>query len=202
MKAHDVPRRKTPGPANPIESTRHPKCGQDSLNFSETRHTLSNMLQTSEAPPNLSEFELSLVILSQSFERWQVRCMAAAGAGDMTATDISILHYLNHHGTERTLADIGYVLNIEDIHVVSYSLKKAIGLGLAHKARFGKEVRFATTQKGRDLCLSFREIRESCLAPIFSGAKSESSRIADGAQLLNTLSDRYIQAARTAIASR
>jgi predicted MarR family transcription regulator len=61
--------------------------------------------------------------------------MAAAGAGDMTATDISILHYLNHHGTERTLADIGYVLNIEDIHVVSYSLKKAIGLGLAHKAR-------------------------------------------------------------------
>jgi predicted MarR family transcription regulator len=48
------------------------------------------------------------------------------------------------------------VLNIEDTHVVSYALKKLANLELVSGERRGKEVFFATTAAGRDLCMKYR----------------------------------------------
>jgi predicted MarR family transcription regulator len=124
--------------------------------------------------------------------------MAAAGVKDMTPTDVLILHHVNHRDTEKKLADICFALNIEDTHVVSYSLKKSIGMGLVQNAKRGKEVFFATTARGRDLCMRYREVREACLMPGFSGAESENQRLGEVARLLRTLSGRYDQAARAA----
>lgn len=152
-----------------------------------------------EISSELSELEFSLVVLGRAFARWQVRCMAAAGADDMTPTDILILHHVNQCSTERSLADICSILNIEDTHVVTYSLNMSIRSGLLQKTRYGREVSFATTRKGRDTCLAYREIRESCLLPGFSGTNSENHNIGEGANLLRILSDRYTQAARIAI---
>ncbi len=41
-------------------------------------------------------------------------------AKDMTAVNVLVLHHTNHRGTEKRLADICFVLNIGDTHVVSY----------------------------------------------------------------------------------
>lgn len=152
----------------------------------------------SEKSPELSEFEFGLIIAGHAFDRWMIRCMAAAGVKDMTPTDVLVLHHVNHRGTEKRTADICFVLNIEDTHVVSYSLKKLAAADLVAGAKRGKEVFFATTRAGTALCLRYREVREACLMPGFSGAEEENLRLAELARVLRTLSGRYDQAARAA----
>jgi len=152
----------------------------------------------SERCPELSEFEFGMIIASNAFGRWMIRCMAAAGVKDMTETEILVVHHVNHRGREKKLADICFVLNIEDTHVVSYALKKLTNLGLVHGTRRGKEVFWATTPAGVALCERYRQVREACLMPGFAGAADENQRIGDLARLLRTLSGRYDQGARAA----
>jgi len=152
----------------------------------------------SEKSPELSEFEFGMIIAGHAFDRWMIRCMAAAGYKDMTPTDVLVLHHVNHREREKRLADVCFVLNIEDTHVVSYSLKKLAAAGLVVGNKRGKEVFFSTTAKGAALCLRYREVREACLMPGFSGSEGENLRLAELARVLRTLSGRYDQAARAA----
>lgn len=148
--------------------------------------------------PELSEFEYGLIIAGNAFGRWVVRCMAAAGVKDMTEMDILVLHHVHHRGRGKKLADICFVLNVEDTHVVSYALRKLSNLGLVVGARHGKEVFWSTTAGGNELCERYRQVREACLLPGFSGSEEENLRIGELARLLRTLSGRYDQAARAA----
>jgi predicted MarR family transcription regulator len=164
----------------------------------EVRRIVSSEHLVSEKCPELSEFEFGLIIASNAFGRWMTRCMAGAGVKDMTETEILVVHHVNHRGREKKLADICFVLNIEDTHVVSYALKKLANLGLVSGERRGKEVFWSTTEAGRELCERYRQVREACLMPGFSGAEEENLRIGDMARLLRTLSGRYDQGARAA----
>lgn len=152
----------------------------------------------SEKSPELSEFEFGLIIAAHAFNRWLIRCMGAAGVKDMTPTDVLVLHHINHKSTEKRLADICFVLNIEDTHVVSYAVKKLVAAGLVEGSKRGKEVFFSTTTEGSALCMKYREVREACLMPGFSGDAEENQRLGEVARLMRTLSGRYDQAARAA----
>lgn len=155
----------------------------------------------SEKVPELSEMEFGMILAWHAFARWMMRCMASAGVTDMTPIDVLVLHHVTHRGNEKKLADICFVLNVEDTHVVSYSLKKLVSMGLVQNAKRGKEVFFSATQAGVDACLRYRDVRDACLLPGFSGAADENARLGDLARMLRTLSGRYDQAARAASAS-
>lgn len=165
---------------------------------SEVRRIVSSEHLVSDKSPELSELEFGLIIASNAFGRWMTRCMAGAGVKDMTETEILVVHHVNHRGREKKLADICFVLNIEDTHVVSYALKKLANLGLVSGERRGKEVFWSTTEAGQTLCERYRQVREACLMPGFSGADEENVRIGDLARLLRTISGRYDQGARAA----
>ncbi|QRM18385.1 winged helix DNA-binding protein [Dechloromonas sp. TW-R-39-2] len=152
----------------------------------------------SEKSPELSEFEFGLIIAAHAFNRWLIRCMGAAGVKDMAPVDVLVLHHINHRRSEKRLADICFVLNIEDTHVVTYSVKKLVGMGLVSSTKRGKEAFFSTTEEGAELCMQYREVREACLMPGFSGAEEENQRLGEVARLLRTVSGRYDQAARAA----
>lgn len=154
----------------------------------------------SDKSPELSEFEFGMIIANNAFSRWMIRCMAAAGAKDMTPTDVLVLHHINHRRSEKRLSDICFVLNIEDTHVVSYSVKKLLGMGLVSSSKRGKEAFLATTDEGNALCMRYRDVREACLMPGFSGLDEENKRLGDLARTLRQLSGRYDQAARAATA--
>jgi predicted MarR family transcription regulator len=145
--------------------------------------------------------EFGMILAWHAFARWMMRCMASTGVTDMTPIDVLVLHHVTHRGNEKKLADICFVLNVEDTHVVSYSLKKLVSMGLVQNAKRGKEVFFSATQAGVDACLRYRDVREACLLPGFSGAADENERLGDLARMLRTLSGRYDQAARAASAS-
>jgi predicted MarR family transcription regulator len=177
------------------ETPARAKAGKDAP--AQTR-IVSSLHLVSHKSPELSEFEFGLIIANNAFSRWMVRCISAAGVKDMAPVDVLVLHHVNHRDHEKRLSDVCFVLNMEDTHVVGYSLKKLMRMGLVASAKRGKEAYYSTTDKGSKLCLAYREIREACLMPGFSGAKEENGRLGDLARFLRTLSGRYDQAARAA----
>ncbi|HEX7044261.1 MAG TPA: winged helix DNA-binding protein [Burkholderiales bacterium] len=146
----------------------------------------------------LSEFEYGLILASNAFNRWAVRCMGATGVKDMTITDVLVLHHINHRAREKKLADIAFTLNIEDTHVVNYSLKKLVGLGLVKTERRGKEVLYSTNEAGQAVCKRYFEIRERVLVSNLLGTDDERLELREAARFLRLLSGLYDQAARAA----
>ena len=147
----------------------------------------------------LSELEFGLIVASNAFSRWMVRCMAAAGANDLAPLDILVIHNVNHRGREKRASDICLVLNVEEAHTVTYSLKKLSRAGFVEGTRRGKEMYYSTTEKGRELCEAYRRVREQCLVKSFNLMFNiASGEVRESATLLRTLSGLYDQAARTA----
>jgi len=161
----------------------------------------------------LSEFEFGLIVAGHAFDRWAVRCMAAAGMPDLTITDVLVLHHVHHRGKGKKLADICFTLNYEDAHVVAYALRKLTSLGLVRGEKAGKEVLHSSTPAGAALVARYRAVRDRCLVasvPERLGSLREASdrdtgvpgdgrsELAHLAGMLRTLSGLYDQAARAA----
>jgi predicted MarR family transcription regulator len=144
----------------------------------------------------LSEFEFGLIVAWNAFSRWAVRCMAAAGMGELTITDVLLLHHVNHRARNKKLADICFVLNYEDTHVVAYSLKKLVAAGLIKADKVGKEVFYQPTSSGEAAVKAYRQVREECL--VKSLDTELNADIGELARLLRTMSGMYDQAARAA----
>ena len=144
----------------------------------------------------LSEFEFGMIVAWNAFSRWAMRCMAAAGCPDLTITDVLVLHHLNHRERHKKLADICFVLNYEDTHVVAYSLKKLVSAKLAHAEKVGKEVLYSPSATGEACVRQSREVREACLIDNLDADRNPD--IGEVARLLRTMSGLYDQAARAA----
>lgn len=161
------------------------------LNIVSSSHLVS------EHSAELSEFEFGLMVANHAFNRWMMRCMAAAGEKGLTAMEVSLVHHVNHRGREKKLADICFVLNIEDTHVVSYALKKLVRLGYVQSRKEGKEVLFGTTAEGEALCERYREVREQCLISMLQESGISNEEIGHTAKLMRMLAGMYDQASRS-----
>lgn len=152
----------------------------------------------SGAMPSLSELEFGLILLGHAFERWIVRCMQAAGVPDLSPLDVLVLHTVAHRARAKRVADICLVLNIEDTHLVTYSLKKLDGHKLIASGRRGNEKTVSLTQKGQEAIQRYRKIREALLVEPVKGTGADERRISEIAGLMRALSGHYDQAARAA----
>jgi predicted MarR family transcription regulator len=148
--------------------------------------------------PALSEVEFALTVASNAFQRWMVHCMAAAGVPGLGAVDVQILHAVNHRDRGKTLGDLCMMFNIEDTHVVAYALKKLEGQGLVATGRRGKEKTVTVTEKGREACARYRDVRERLLSSSLKALNVDEAAMRAVASLLQVLSGQYDQAARGA----
>lgn len=152
----------------------------------------------SGALPSLSEIEFGMIMLNHAFNRWMIRCMAAAGVPDLSPVDILVLHNINSRNKPKTLADIALVLNIEDTHVVTYALKKLERLKLIKSGRRGKEKLVMVTEAGADACARYKAMRESLLVRSVLATEVSAESLSEVAARLRALSGQYDQAARAA----
>lgn len=152
----------------------------------------------SGALPALSEVEFGVIMLSHAFNRWMVRCMAAAGVPDLSPLDVLVLHNINHRDKGKTLADICLVLNIEDTHTVAYALKKLERQKLIRSGKRGKEKLVLVTDKGRDVCVRYASIREELLVKSVLSTEVSSEVLSQVAARIRALSGHYDQASRAA----
>jgi predicted MarR family transcription regulator len=150
------------------------------------------------ALPSLSELEFGLILLGHAFERWMVRCMAAAGVPDLSPLDVLVVHTIAHRGKSKKIADICLVLSIEETHVVTYSVKKLEGHGLVSSSRSGNEKAVSLTRKGEEVIRAYTRLRERLLVAPVKSAGSDPQRLSEVAALMRAMSGHYDQAARAA----
>jgi predicted MarR family transcription regulator len=146
----------------------------------------------------MSEFEFGLIVAGNAFHRWIVHCMSAAGLSDLTPLDVLVLHHVSHRARDKRLSDICFIMNVEDTHLINYSLKKLQGLGVVASRKNGKEVTYASTDLGSQYVQRYRDIRESCLIHALKADEGLNRDIGELARLLRVLSGVYDQAARSA----
>ena len=146
----------------------------------------------------MSEFEFGLIVANNAFNRWIAHCMSAAGLKDLTPLDVLVLHHVTHRARDKRLADICFIMNVEDTHLINYSLKKLQNLGVVGSSKNGKDVTYASTDSGRAYVQRYREIRESCLIDAMNADQGLNRDIGELARLLRVLSGMYDQAARAA----
>lgn len=162
------------------------------------RQIVSSAHLAASGPEGLSEFEYGLILAHNAFSRWVQRCMTAAGEGELGALDILVLHSVHHRDREKQVADICFVLAIEDAHWVTYSLKKLARFELVEKQRRGKETFWSVTAKGRDACQNYAQVRHDCLLQTLDALNLDENSLKDAADQLRALSGLYDQAARAA----
>lgn len=150
------------------------------------------------ALPSLSELEFGLILLGHAFDRWMVRCMAAAGVPDLSPLDVLVVHTIAHRDKPKKIADICLVLSIEETHVVTYSVKKLESIGLVTSSRSGNEKSVSLTRKGEDIIRAYTQMREQLLVAPVKSAGSDPQRLSEVAALMRAMSGHYDQAARAA----
>jgi len=164
----------------------------------KARPIVSSAHLVSPHSAQMSEFEFGLIVAGNAFHRWVVHCMSAAGLKDLTALDVLVLHHVTHRARDKRLADIAFIMNVEDTHLINYSLKKLQGLGVVESSKNGKEVTYGPTESGKDFVTRYREIREGCLINALKADDALNHDIGELARLLRVLSGMYDQAARSA----
>jgi predicted MarR family transcription regulator len=169
-----------------------PPSSSDHLEIVSSSHLVSPKSR------ELSEFEYGLIVSNNAFSRWIVHCMQAAGLNELTPLDVLVLHHVNHRARNKRLSDICFIMNIEDTHLINYSLKKLQGLRVVAATRSGKEVTYSTTDSGREYVERYRQIREECLIGALHATEALNHEIGELARLLRALSGVYDQAARAA----
>jgi predicted MarR family transcription regulator len=150
------------------------------------------------AMPSLSELEFGLILLGHAFERWMVRCVAAAGVADVNPLDVLVLHAVAHRNRPKRLADICLVLSIEETHLVTYAVKKLEAAGLLTSGRKGSEKTVSLSPKGEAVVKKYGRIREALLVAPVQATGADEKRLSEIAGLMRALSGHYDQAARAA----
>jgi len=175
-----------------------PKASSTPVTAAPRSPIVSSAHLVSPQSAEMSEFEFGLIVASNAFHRWVVHCMAAAGLKDLMPLDVLVLHHVTHRARDKRLSDICFIMNIEDTHLVNYSLKKLVGLGVVASSKSGKEVTYASTEAGSAIVQRYREIREQCLIQALHADDALNRDIGELARLLRVLSGMYDQAAHSA----
>lgn len=152
----------------------------------------------SEKGASLSEYEFGLIIAHNALNRWMMHCAKASGVDSLAPLDVLIVHNINHRERAKRIADICFVLNIEDTHTVTYSVKKLVKLGFVTGKKKGKEIFYTTTKAGSAFCMTYKTHRERCLVSSLKQMNLDPNELSELANTLRALSGIYDQASRAA----
>ena len=148
----------------------------------------------------LSELELSLTVLWNCVHRWlsQRSNSQVSGLSDL---DVYLMHLLVYRNKQLRGIDLAFALSIDDMHLVSYSLKKLTRLRLISSTKIGKEVFYEATEQGREHYFDFQNDRKKYLEPAMKFLTRDFD-LETLTAFLRTLSSVYEQAARSAASAR
>lgn len=160
-------------------------------------------ISQSDESKALSELELSLTILWNSVKRWMSQRISSESEWNgLSELDIFLMSLLVYRDQKLRANDLAFALSIDDMHLVSYSLKKLVRIEAITSEKVGKEVFYQATDKARKNYQEFLLGREKYLEPALKHLNYGDYDMESLAQLLRALSGVYEQAARMAASSR
>jgi predicted MarR family transcription regulator len=143
-------------------------------------------------------FEQSLQVVKNSFEQWVRRCGARSGLAGFASIEIEVLHIIARASDPRKTADICFVMNVEETHIVTYAVKKLVKAGLVKSTRSGKDAFFSITKEGGARVLAFAEVKRALLVDAMEKFTEQETSMEDLAEKMRRLAAIYEQAARRA----
>lgn len=150
----------------------------------------------------LTELELTLTILWNSIRRWLNQRSSFSKVNGLSDLDMFLLHLLVIRNKPTRGVDLAFALAVDDMHLVSYSLKKLTKLGLTSSAKNGKEVFYESTRAGKEHHLQFLEDRRKFLEPAIKYIFDSNADFESLNSSLQALSAAYEQAARAAASTK
>ena len=145
----------------------------------------------------MSEFELASVVLQHSLFRWIEHCAKTAGIDNISSSDLLVLHFVIYRGKPVTVSNIAFALSIQEVHLVTYSAKKLVKLGMLKSKRNGKEILFSSTKTSEAQYARYMELRKQHLIHIIENVHQLGLDLDALTGKLRALSGIYEQAARS-----
>ena len=150
----------------------------------------------------LSEMELALTVLWNSVRRWMSQRSKGSVVNGLSDLDVFLLHLLIYRNRPLRGIDLAFALSVDDMHLVTYSLKKLVRLGMIGSERIGKEVFYFPAETGLNHYSEFLDDRSRYLEPAMKYVTSGEFDIEELSSLLRALSGVYEQAARAAASAK
>ena len=145
-------------------------------------------------------FELALLSASNCFNRWVASCAQATGEHGLGSIDLLILKMVSRETRPKRATEIAFALCIDDVHLVTYSIKKLIRAGFMETQKNGKESHFRATASGSDLLVRYDAIRVECLINTLNVMPEFDIDLPLMTRRLRAISGTYERAARAATA--
>jgi predicted MarR family transcription regulator len=133
--------------------------------------------------------------------RWLSQRSNSQTVNGLSDLDVFLMHLLVYRNKPLRGIDLAFALSIDDMHLVSYSLKKLARVGLISSRKIGKEVFYVATEKGQEHYFDFVNDRKKYLEPAMKFL-SKDFDLEALTGFLRTLSSVYEQAARSAASAR
>jgi len=150
----------------------------------------------------LSELELTLTVLWNSVRRWMSQRSKASAINGLSDLDVFLMHLLVYRNRQLRAIDMAFALSIDDMHLVSYSLKKLVKLKAITSTKVGKEVFYLAAEKGRKHYNEFLDDRQKFLEPALKYISHKDFDLEQLSAMLRALSGVYEQAARAAASAK
>lgn len=145
-----------------------------------------------------TDLEWALLRFQQAWERWVSQLGAVVGMGDLSYTEIVVLHVIRMQDRPKTAAAIARQLNRDDIPNIQYCLRKLVKMGLCRKVKekTAKTFAFETTARGRALTDSYAELRRRILTEQTKIIEDVDGKLREAAKLINLLTGLYDESGR------
>lgn len=161
-------------------------------------------LARDETEVQLTELEFALYRVSAAFERWRSECLAAVTDKPLSSTELTVLHVIKMKDRPKTIAEVGRLLNRDDIANLQYAIRKLLGAGLIEKNRNRRKkgIDYNATKLGEEVAHRYADLRRKQLIPMVQSVHDVDSLIDTSRRMLELITGIYDSAALTVFAHR
>jgi predicted MarR family transcription regulator len=145
-----------------------------------------------------TEFEWSVIRFQQAFERYILQIAHIAGLGELSYSELVLLHVIGFADGPITLGLLARQLNADNVTNIQYGLRKLVGYQLVGKGRGGKGNvhSYHITDRGRARVEQYAHFRRQGLIGQTNAIRAIDQRLADSTQLIGMLTGVYDEAMR------
>ena len=152
---------------------------------------------------DIAELEYALMRSFEAFGRWQTECLANVSDLAASGPENALLHIIRMNDRPKSIHDLAYMANREDIPNIQYSLRKLIKEGFVVRKGTGRAgVSYEVTPLGKEVTDRYADVRAELLVDAVKRVPELAQRLEDATRTLELMTGIYAQAARAAATHR
>jgi predicted MarR family transcription regulator len=151
----------------------------------------------------VTELEYALMRSFEAFGRWQTECLANVIDFAASGPENALLHIIRMNDRPKSVRDLAYMANREDVPNIQYSLRKLIKGGFVVRSGSGRSgVSYKATHLGQEVTDRYAEVRAALLIDAVRRVPELAQHLEDAARTLELMTGIYAQVARAAATHR